>query len=86
MSEQVIATVPVQIAKVAAKVADALREVPDDGQNDPYVAEVRLGWEGERTEFALIPDEFDSYEIAILRDNAKGEQSRPAPVAEQESA
>lgn len=87
MSEKIIATVPVQIMKVATKVAAALNEVPDDERDEPYVAQVRLGWEGETTDFALIPDEFGGYDLAVLRESAKAEQQpRPAPVAEQESA
>lgn len=63
--QQIVARVPLPIMKVAAKVAAALSEVPDDDHDDPYVAQVSLGWEGKATDFVLVPDEFGSYDLAV---------------------
>lgn len=64
---EVVATVPVPIMRTAVAVCEALNTVPDGERDDPYVARVTLGWAGEETDFALHPDEFGGYELAVLR-------------------
>lgn len=76
MPEKVIATVPVEIMKVAAKVAAALNEVPAEEnpeQSEPYVSQVSFGWVGEETNYTLQPDEFGGYELAVLAQEAGGD-------------